>query len=57
MPHQKIFNSRDLIKPFKKYYSKDNNEKNSEIDVMIFCSGINLSLMDSKYVEFIRCHF
>lgn len=45
---KKIFNSRDLIKPFKKYYSKDlpTMRRIQKLDVMIFCSGINLSLMD-----------
>ncbi len=45
---KKNFNSRDLIKPFKKYYSKDLPimRRIQKLDVMIFCSGINLSLMD-----------
>ena len=49
MPKSKnIFNSRDLIKPFKKYYSKDLPimRRIQKLDVMIFCSNINLSLMD-----------
>jgi asparagine synthase (glutamine-hydrolysing) len=45
---KKIFNSTDLIKPFKKYYSKElpTMRRIQKLDVMIFCSGINLSLMD-----------
>jgi asparagine synthase (glutamine-hydrolysing) len=49
MPKSKnIFNSRDLIKPFKKYYSKDLPimRRIQKLDLMIFCSSINLSIMD-----------
>ena len=49
MPKSKyIFNSKDLVKPFKQYYSKELPimRRIQKLDVMIFCSGINLSLMD-----------
>ena len=49
MPKSKnIFNSRDLIEPFKKYYSKDLPimRRIQKLDAMIFCSSINLSLID-----------